>query len=113
MTETTQLSGYRIMWMLTMFDLPVLTDFERKEATRFRNVLMELGFERTQLSVYMRFVASREQKDSLLRKIRRQLPPGGEVAIMFLTDKQFEQTVSFHGGKRRKVREKPAQYTLF
>jgi len=27
----TQMSGYRTMWMLTMFDLPVIRKTERKE----------------------------------------------------------------------------------
>jgi hypothetical protein len=30
------LSGYRIMWMFVLFDLPVGTPRERKAATRFR-----------------------------------------------------------------------------
>lgn len=107
------LSGYRIMWMLTMFDLPVGTEFERKEANRFRNALKGLGFERAQLSVYLRFVASREHLDSLLAAVKSHLPPGGQVDIMFLTDKQFAQTVSFQGARRCKLKEKPDQYTLF
>lgn len=39
------LTGYRLMWMLVMFDLPVLEPEERRAATQFRNQLLDLGFE--------------------------------------------------------------------
>jgi len=38
-----------------MFDLPVVEKAERKAATEFRNALLDLGFEMSQFSVYMRF----------------------------------------------------------
>ena len=36
------------MWVWVLFDLPVLTSAERKRATRFRNDLLDLGFEMVQ-----------------------------------------------------------------
>ena len=33
------LTGYRLMWMVVMFDLPVVERAERKAATEFRNAL--------------------------------------------------------------------------
>ncbi|MDE7469345.1 MAG: CRISPR-associated endonuclease Cas2, partial [Desulfovibrionaceae bacterium] len=47
-------SGYRIMWILVMFDLPTVTREEQKRATEFRNSLLELGFQMMQYSVYIR-----------------------------------------------------------
>ena len=38
----TSLSGYRIMWMLVMFDLPVVTAPERLAANQFRHSLLGL-----------------------------------------------------------------------
>jgi CRISPR-associated protein Cas2 len=43
------LSGYRFMWILVMFDLPVGTKPERRAATRFRNYLLDEGYEMSQL----------------------------------------------------------------
>ncbi len=43
------------MWLMVMFDLPVTEKEQRKEATYFRNRLLDLGFEMIQFSVYMRF----------------------------------------------------------
>ena len=38
------LSGYRLMWVVVMFDLPVVEKAERKAATEFRNGLLDAGF---------------------------------------------------------------------
>ena len=35
------LSGYRLMWVVVMFDLPVIEREERKAATTFRNDLLD------------------------------------------------------------------------
>ena len=59
--EQTALSGYRIMWIMVMFDLPVITPSERKAANQFRLKLLDMGFLRCQLSVYMRFCTSDAQ----------------------------------------------------
>ena len=48
------------MWILVMFDLPTDTKPQRKAATAFRNFLLDEGFERSQFSVYARFVNGKE-----------------------------------------------------
>ena len=48
-----------------MFDLPVLTKQERKDANRFRKFLLDQGFDMCQLSVYLRFCAGKEQAAGL------------------------------------------------
>ena len=45
------LSGYRLMWVMTMFDLPVVSKAERKAATRFRNALLDLGFDHAEIAL--------------------------------------------------------------
>ena len=37
-------SPFRMGWILVMFDLPVLTDTERKTASRFRKDLLDGGY---------------------------------------------------------------------
>ena len=65
------LSGFRLMWMIVLFDLPVLTKKERKAATRFRNFLLDQGFEMSQFSVYMRFCAGKEQTETYMKRIAK------------------------------------------
>lgn len=68
------LTGYRLMWMLVMFDLPVLEKAERKAATDFRKSLLDMGFEMSQLSVYMRFCTSPAQIDTYAKRVERMRP---------------------------------------
>ena len=93
------LSGYRLMWMMVLFDLPVLTKQERKDATKFRKFLLDQGFDMCQLSVYMRFCAGKEQAETYTRRVQSALPPSGNVQIIYFTDKQYENIVSFTGRK--------------
>ena len=106
------LSGYRLMWMMVLFDLPVMTKKERKAATGFRNFLLDQGFEMSQFSVYMRFCAGKEQVEVYTRRIRESLPKTGKVHILGFTDKQYENMVCFDGRKREPDRKTPEQYVL-
>ena len=107
------LSGYRLMWMLVMFDLPVLEKAERKAAIDFRKSLLDMGFEMSQLSVYMRFCTSQTQVDTLCRSVERALPPGGKVNIFQFTDKQYERAIAYHGRTKQPAQKAPDQFDLF
>lgn len=107
------LSGYRIMWMMVMFDLPTTTKKERKAATKFRTFLLDRGFSMAQYSVYMRFCAGKEQVESRLRQVGSNLPETGRVHVIVITDKQYERIVLFDGRKRERSPENPGQLVLF
>ena len=107
------LSGYRLMWMMVLFDLPVLSKRERRDATRFRKFLLDQGFDMCQLSVYMRFCAGKEQAQTFTKRVQSALPPSGNVQIVYFTDKQYENIVSFDGPRRRPANKNPDQLTLF
>ena len=109
----TSLSGYRIMWMLVMFDLPVVTAPERLAANQFRHSLLDMGFLRCQLSVYMRFCTSQAQVDTLCRSVERALPQGGKVNIFQFTDKQYERAITYHGRSKQPAQKAPDQFDLF
>ena len=106
------LSRYRLMWVLVMFDLPVLLPQERKEANGFRKFLQGLGFERCQLSVYLRCCSGKERVEFFARKIQSNLPLGGQVDILSFTDKQYENIISFRAHKKM-VPKKVEQLTFF
>ena len=101
------------MWMIVLFDLPVLTKEERRDATKFRKFLLDEGFDMCQLSVYMRFCAGKEQTQVHTRRIQSALPPSGKVQIVYITDKQYENIVSFNGPRRQPANKNPEQFTLF
>lgn len=107
------LTGYRLMWMMVMFDLPVMTKRERKAATEFRNTLMDMGFEMSQFSVYLRFCSSPTQIESYCRRVEAALPDGGKVNILQFTDKQYERILCFHGQTKQPAKKVPDQFDLF
>ena len=107
------LSGYRLMWMIVMFDLPVMEKAERKEATQFRNGLLDMGFEMCQFSVYARFCTSQAQIDTLTKRVETALPEGGNVNVLFFTDKQYERIISFRGRAKDPAKKAPDQFLLF
>lgn len=107
------MSGYRIMWLVVLFDLPVGTKKERKAATRFRLQLLDLGFEMTQFSVYLRSCAGKEQAESYERKIEQAMPSAGKIHILSITDKQYENIRTYRGRKREPSPKNPDQFVLF
>lgn len=107
------LSGYRLMWLVVMFDLPVIEREERKAATAFRNHLLDMGFEMSQFSVYVRFCSSPTQIDTYCKRIEKCLPTGGKVSILQFTDKQYERIISYHGTAQQPAQKPPDQFDLF
>ena len=101
------------MWMLVMFDLPVLTPEERKAAHDFRLGLLDMGFEMAQLSVYLRPCTSATQVDTYSRRVEAQVPDGGKVNILQFTDRQYERILTFHGRSRGRMPPMPDQFELF
>ena len=111
--KSAQLSGYRLMWIFVMFDLPVDTKCHARAATKFREFLLDQGFEKSQFSVYARFCNGKEQYEAYLRRIEANMPSQGEVHILTFTDRQYETIIRFSGQRRRKPKKNPDQLALF
>ena len=75
------LSGYRLMWLIVMFDLPVTTKLERKAASDFRLALLDMGFLRSQYSVYAKFCSSYAQVHTNSGLVRK--APEGCLVLRF------------------------------
>lgn len=101
------------MWILVMFDLPTDTKPQRKAATAFRNFLLDEGFERSQFSVYARFVDGKEAVATRVNRIERHLPDAGDVQVLNFTDRQYRDIVHFSDQGRRKARKNPQQLVMF
>jgi len=91
------LNPYRIMWVIVMFDLPIVEQKHRRAYTQFRNLLLRNGFNQLQYSVYARVCGSRESMETHKMRIRRYLPKEGSVSLLHLTDKQFAAMETFYG----------------
>lgn len=105
-------SGYRAMWTIVCFDLPVGSKAERRNATRFRKFLLDQGFTMKQWSVYHRYHPTRDQAEAAAERVGAAVPSLGSVSIYFITDKQYGQTRNYEGAYRAETEEKPDQLTL-
>jgi CRISPR-associated protein Cas2 len=101
------------MWVIAMFDLPVVTAEDRKRYAKFRARLIKDGFAQMQLSIYIRHAASRENADVHVARVEAMLPTYGEVRVITITDKQFERMRIFWGKIKQKPERAPAQLELF
>jgi CRISPR-associated protein Cas2 len=106
-------NGYRAMWAIVLFDLPVRTKPQRRLAASFRKGLLEDGFWMLQYSVYARPCPSEESARVHARRVRRLLPPEGQVRILQMTDKQYGRMECFHGKLVQDVEHQPRQLEFF
>ena len=80
-------------WILVMFDLPVMTDMERKTATKFRKFLLDDGYMMVNFSVYARACLNWEQMRKHVRRFEIVVPRSGNVRALFITDKQWKDAL--------------------
>jgi len=106
-------SPYRLMWVLVMFDLPVMTKEQRRDYAQFRKKLKARGFDALQYSVYARPCPSEENAKVHKERVQRDCPPEGEVRIMMITDKQFQRMEVFFGKKAVATEKRPEQLAFF
>ncbi|MEP2784972.1 MAG: CRISPR-associated endonuclease Cas2 [Pseudoruegeria sp.] len=101
------------MWILVMFDLPTDTKPQRSTATAFRDFLLDEGFERSQFSVYARFVNGKEAFATCVNRIERHLPVSRDIQILNFTDRQYRDTVHYSVQGRKCARKNPGQLVMF
>lgn len=87
------------MRILVLFDLPMETNIEKREYTRFRKVLLNDGFTMIQFSVYMRFCRNAVDADKHIARVRQITPKKGNIRVLCVTEKQYEDMVLIIGEK--------------
>ncbi len=78
------------MRLFVMFDLPVTTSTERKEAARFRKFLLNDGYYMLQYSIYVRICNGLEAAQKHTRRLHDNLPEHGSVRLLQITERQYE-----------------------
>src|SRR6185312_6658454 len=104
--------GWRKMWLMILYDLPVAEKDQRTAATKFHTFLGDEGFERLHYSVYLRFCGSVERLETFERRVQRGLPPCGSVYALRLTDRQMGAMKRWIHARPDVPVEQPAQYHL-
>ena len=91
------------MRILVMFDLPVVTDAERKEYYIFRKYLIKSGFFMMQESIYCKIAQNTVAADSIIENIRKNKPKAGLVQVLKITEKQYSKMEYIVGEKQIEV----------
>jgi CRISPR-associated protein Cas2 len=107
------ISGYRLMWLMVMFDLPVVTKQHKTAYRHFVDFLEDDGFVRLQYSVFVRPTATLESTDSHAHRVMQAVPVEGEVRILRFTDRQWARMDVFRSAKKEDPECYPEQLVFF
>jgi CRISPR-associated protein Cas2 len=101
------------MWIFVLFDLPVVEEKERKEASGFRKFLLDNGFSMAQFSIYTKAFSGLDACQKYYKLLENNLPEGGKVDILTITDKQYGGIKSYAGRIKNREKKQPEQLLLF
>ncbi len=94
---------FKMGWMIVAFDLPVTEKSQRREATRFRNFLLDDGYLMIQFSLYARSCVSFARQKTHLRRLEERMPSEGRIRALFVTRAQWERAYVMHGSPLEKA----------
>ncbi|SNT02001.1 CRISPR-associated protein, Cas2 family [Micrococcales bacterium KH10] len=106
-------AGDEEVWNLVMFDLPVVTKSQQRAANQFRNMLLDLGYERVQYSIYVRYLPIPSMGASGIRMIKSNLPRGGAIRMINISDHQWSSAFRFVDAEDVSVVDTPEELTIF
>ena len=77
------------MRILVFFDLPVLTEKERRDYRQFSKFLIRSGFMMMQESVYCKLAQNSTAAEIIIDNVKKNKPGDGLVQMLKVTEKQF------------------------
>ena len=82
-----------------MFDLPVITEKEKKIASKFRKYLLDDGYIMMQYSVYSRICKNNDDLNKHINRLRINSPKKGNIRLLQVTENQYNNMIMFCGTK--------------
>lgn len=92
-------SLYKQVRVLVLYDLPMIEIEDKKEYTKFRKNILKLGCYLVQFSVYTKVIKNEIYYKSFIQKLKGILPERGEVRVIKLTEKQYQDMIFLNGAK--------------
>lgn len=89
------------MRIILFFDLPMITEDDKRIYTRFRKELVRNGYMMLQFSVYSKICTNREAAVNNILKIKKNVPEKGSIRILLVTEKQYAKMEIILGGKSK------------
>ncbi len=93
------------MRIIVFFDLPTITNEDKKEYLKFRKMLLREGFIMMQESVYSKLTLNGSSANLIRNKIRKNKPKAGLVEMLTITEKQFGSIEYISGHAQQTVLE--------
>lgn len=81
--------NYRYMRLILFFDLPIETSEMRRDYRHFVKDIQKIGFYRLQKSVYIKLNIDQRSALASLNEVKKIKPKNGNIAILMITEKQF------------------------
>jgi CRISPR-associated protein Cas2 len=106
-------SKYRMAWVMVLFDLPVGTPEERRDASNFRKDLVKDGYIMVQFSVYARPCGTADRVETQVRRLKSKIPPHGEVRGLLISDAQWGRMIVVRSQQKVESEKMPAQMMFF
>ena len=89
------------MRMFLFFFLPTVDEEDQRIYQKFHKQLIKLGFYMLQYSVYIKVIQNDLSYKQYINKIDSILPQKGNIAIIKLTEKQYENMVYLRGEQNK------------
>jgi len=77
------------MRIMVLFDLPTITERDRRNYRLFRTHLIKSGFMMMQESVYCKLALNATAAKAITANVKKNKPPKGLVQVLVITEKQF------------------------
>lgn len=107
-------NGWRVMWVICVYDCPMTDHAARHDYTVFRKRLLQENFVQLQNSLYVHHFPTQAVAEATILRVRTAIPEGAQVAFFLVTDKQYGMTREFFGRTpTRKKPDMPEQIELF
>jgi CRISPR-associated protein Cas2 len=107
-------NGWRVMWIVAVYDCPTTSEEAKQSYTAFRKSLLRENFIQLQKSVYVRNYPTIAKAEAVIARLGRGIPTDAEVAFFLVTDKQYGLTREFFGPRSAEKRpDLPEQIGLF
>lgn len=88
-----------------MFDMPTITIEDRKNYSKFRDNLIDDGFIMIQYSIYVRICKNQDDITKHINRVKMFTPEKGNVRLLQVTEKQYEQMIMLRGIKNDDEKE--------
>jgi len=92
---------FNFMRTILFFDLPVVTEQEKRIYSKFRKYLIKNGYMMLQYSVYSKIFNNRDAAVKHISKLKHNVPEKGSIRIMLVTEKQYTKMEILIGGRSK------------